>query len=67
MKNTIGESGLLGGGISKQVQDIFWFYLGQELGEQGGLGIWKSLAGQVRQYLGDQAAPEGTPSMELKL
>ena len=43
MKRTIPDSGLLETGISKQVQDIFWYYLAQELAGQGGLGLWKQL------------------------
>ncbi|HUS47771.1 MAG TPA: hypothetical protein VNA25_19215 [Phycisphaerae bacterium] len=43
MKNTIGESGLLDGAVTSQVQDIFWFYLAQELSDQGGLGLWREI------------------------
>jgi flagellar protein FlgJ len=43
MKQTIGESGLLEDGSSKQVQDMFWSFLGEEVGSQGGLGLWKNV------------------------
>ena len=47
MKRTIPESGLLETGASKQVQDIFWYHLAQELAEQGGLGLWREIRGQL--------------------
>jgi len=43
MKNTIGESGFLQDGSSKQIQDMFWSFLGDEVSEQGGLGMWKNI------------------------
>ena len=43
MKETVGESGLLEDGSSKQVQDMFWNFLGEEVGSQGGLGIWENI------------------------
>lgn len=43
MKNTIGESGFLQDGSSKQIQDMFWSFLGDEVSDQGGLGLWKNI------------------------
>lgn len=48
MKNTIPESGLTEDGASKQMQDLFWLYLGQNVGQQGGLGLWKQMVRQLR-------------------
>ncbi|MBS3734230.1 MAG: hypothetical protein KGY99_04815 [Phycisphaerae bacterium] len=44
MKRTIPDSGLLSGGITKQVQDIFWMYLARDLADSGGLGLWKDIS-----------------------
>lgn len=60
MKRTIPESGLLQTPISGQIQDLFWFYLAQDLAGKGGLGVWKDLHGQM-----NAAGPQrGTPSVE---
>jgi len=41
MSRTVGDSGLLEGAMTEQVQGIFWMYLSQEIGQRGGLGLWK--------------------------
>jgi Rod binding domain-containing protein len=56
MRRTIPESGLLESGISDQVQGLFYFYLSQEVANQGGLGVWKELYRQM--------APQGGPAQE---
>lgn len=58
VKKTIPESGLLGGGSqTRQMQDIFWHYLSDELAEQGGFGMWKQIYKQIgKEY---QAGPAG--------
>ena len=47
MKRSIPESGLFETGVSEQVQDIFWYYLAQEMAEKGGLGLWRSLQARL--------------------
>ncbi len=48
VKNTIPDSGLLGGGAqTRQMQDIFWHYLADELADQGGFGMWKQIYSQI--------------------
>ncbi len=47
MKNSIPDSGLFESGISKQVQDLFWFFLAQDLGSKGGMGLWKEIYQQM--------------------
>ena len=42
MKNTIGQWGYEQDGSAKQVQGLFWMNLSRELGQQGGLGLWKN-------------------------
>jgi flagellar protein FlgJ len=63
MKRTIPESGLLPGGITEQMNDIFWMYLSQELGRQGGLGLWKQLAARF-QAAAEPDAPGEAPTLE---
>ncbi len=62
MRRTIPESSLLGTGISKQVQGIFWYYLAQEVAEQGGIGLWRGI---YKELAGPAAANSAVaPSME---
>jgi flagellar protein FlgJ len=64
MRRTVPESGLLESGAMDQTQGIFWMQLSQELGKQGGLGLWKQLVKQMQKST-DQttspAAPEVKP------
>lgn len=43
MKATIPESGLFDDSTTNQYQDMFWSFLAQDVGEQGGLGLWKQI------------------------
>ena len=43
MKETIGESGLLEDGSSKQIQDMFWDFLAKDVGSKGGFGLWENI------------------------
>lgn len=56
MKRTIPDSGLLSSGTTRQVQDLFWFHLAEELAEGGGLGLHK----QLQQSLGS-GRPDPAP------
>jgi Rod binding domain-containing protein len=49
MKSSIPDSGLLSGGISRQIQDMFWFFLADEVGKKGTFGLWKQLCEQFGQ------------------
>ena len=55
MKNSIPDSGLFESGISKQVQDLFWFYLAQDLGPKGGMGLWKEIYRQMSRMTANPA------------
>ena len=48
MSRSVPDSGLLGDGISKQVQGMFWFFLSQEVAQQGGLGLWKDIQSSMK-------------------
>ena len=43
MKNTLGDWGFDKDGPCQQIQGIFWFYLAQELANNGGFGLWKDI------------------------
>jgi Rod binding domain-containing protein len=43
MKKGIGEWGFEKDGASEQMQDLFWTFMGQEAGRQGGIGMWKDI------------------------
>jgi hypothetical protein len=42
------------------MKDLFWFYLGDAVAQQGGLGVWKDLARQMAQ----QETGGNAPRME---
>ena len=43
MKKSIGQWGFEQDNASQQIQDLFWTFLGQETGRQGGIGLWKDI------------------------
>lgn len=43
MKKGIGQWGFEEDSTSQQIQDLFWTFLGQEAGRQGGIGLWKDI------------------------
>lgn len=57
MKNTIGQWGPQKDGAAQQVDSMFWSTLGQDLGQQGGLGLWK----QIDRHLSGQETSPTTP------
>ena len=64
MRRTVPQSGLLESGAMDQTQGLFWMQLSQELGKQGGLGLWKQLVKQMQATAGQastSAAPEVKP------
>jgi Rod binding domain-containing protein len=63
MRSSVPEDGLFGDGVSKQVEDMFWYYLGQEIGSKGGLGIWQEIYRQMPQ--GHPAGDGGTTEQLL--
>jgi len=46
MRETIPKDGLFGDGISRQMQDMYWMFMGDEMARRGSLGLWKQLAEQ---------------------
>ncbi len=48
MRKSIPDSGLLEDSASKQVEDMFWHFMGEEIGNQGGIGLWKELVAEAK-------------------
>jgi Rod binding domain-containing protein len=48
MRKSIPDGGLLEDSASKQVEDMFWHFMGQEIGHQGGIGLWKELVAEAK-------------------
>lgn len=57
MKNTIGSWGFEKDGPSEQIQGIFWLYLARDIGNSGGIGLWKD----IYQFMtnADHSSPAG--------
>ena len=53
MKNSITDWGLEKDAASKQTEGIFWLYLGRDIANNGGLGLWKD----IYQYLSNVEQP----------
>ena len=65
MKQTVGESGFLEDGSSKQVQDMFWTFLADEVADNGGLGLWKNVYQAMSPS--EQKTSEDTEDANLKI
>ena len=61
MRRTVPDSGLLSTGAGRQIEDIFWYYLAQDVAEGGGLGLWQQL---LRQGIAGAGAGGAAPAAE---
>jgi Rod binding domain-containing protein len=61
MKNTVGDSELLEDETSKQVDDMFWMYLADDVSNKGGFGLWKQIYKQINK------TPVAEPGAEMDL
>jgi len=43
VQKTIGKFSIVEDGAAKQVNGIFWHFLGQKMSENGGFGLWKDI------------------------
>jgi Rod binding domain-containing protein len=43
MKNSTGDWGFEKDAASQQIQGIFWLYLGRDIANNGGFGLWKDI------------------------
>lgn len=64
MKRTIPEGGLLDDPMCKQMNDLFWYYLADDLAAKGGLGISDELYREMSHLT---AGPAGQPITEQLL
>ena len=63
MRRGIPEGGLLDDPLSKQMNDMFWYYLAQDLAGKGGIG----LAEQIYSQLSARFETGQSPSVEQLL
>jgi len=67
MKETVGESGFMEDGSSKQIQDMFWSFLADEVGSNGGFGLWKDVYKSMSPDQQQTKPEEGTGEANLKI
>ena len=61
MKETVGNWGFEDeDAASGQMQGLFWMYLAQDLGDKGGLGLWKDL----NRFFTDMQSPAEPPASQ---
>ena len=65
MRQSIPDAGLTEDAASGQMKDMFWHFMGQEIGSSGGMGVWKQVLRQIQESEGllDNTVvnPEVTP------
>ena len=64
MKNTIGDWGFEKEGTTEQIHSIFWTYLGQELADNGGIGLWKNFYEAFNQEIAKGQNSENDTNIE---
>ena len=64
MKNTIGQWGFKQDGAAEQVQGLFWMNLARDLGDHGGMGLWKDIYQSLDQA---DAQPDPTEQFDESL
>jgi len=67
MKETIGESGFLEDGSSKQIKDMFWSFLADDVGSKGGFGLWKNIYNSMSPDQMEAKPGEGAVEANLKI
>lgn len=67
MKETIGESGFLEDGSSKQIKDMFWSFLADDVGSKGGFGLWKNIYKSMSPDQLEAKSGEGAVEASLKI
>ena len=51
MRKTVDEGGLLDDdGTGKQMRDMYWMFLGEQMGTSGSLGMWQQVASQLTEH-----------------
>ncbi|MBW8014778.1 MAG: hypothetical protein FVQ82_01205 [Planctomycetes bacterium] len=67
MKETIGESSFAEDGSSKQIQDMFWSFLADEVGSKGGFGLWKNIYKSMSPDQQETKSVEGADEAIMKI
>ncbi|MCF7955806.1 MAG: hypothetical protein K9M75_08400 [Phycisphaerae bacterium] len=67
MKETIGDSGFLEDGSSKQIKDMFWSFLADDVGSKGGFGLWENIYKSMSPDQQDIKPGEGSGKASLKI
>jgi Rod binding domain-containing protein len=52
MRESVPDSGLTEDAASGQMKDMFWHFMGEEIGSSGGLGVWKQVLRQIQESEG---------------
>jgi Rod binding domain-containing protein len=52
MRESVPDSGLTEDAASGQMKDMFWHFMGEEIGSTGGLGVWKQVLRQIQESEG---------------
>ncbi len=60
MRKTLDESGLGEDATGKQVRDMYWMFLGEQVSQTGSLGMWKQIAADIA------ASRQGMPGSTLE-
>ena len=63
MAKTIPDSGLIEGGMTRQMMDFFWFNLSGEMARAGGLGLWKEITRQWNRPAGGAGGSSPTDTV----
>jgi Rod binding domain-containing protein len=64
MKNTIGNWSDETDAASEQIHGIFWMFLGQELANNGGMGLWKDIYQSFNELEQKNQVNEEDPQVE---
>ena len=63
MKNSVGKWGMEEDPAGEQIQGIFWMHLAEEMGAQGGIGLWEN----IYEYMNDTMQKSASKSLDLTL
>jgi Rod binding domain-containing protein len=67
MKRTVNESALFESPASRQINDMFWSYLSEEVGRSGSLGLADQLYQDFCRQAGVDPSTAATPQQAIRL
>jgi Rod binding domain-containing protein len=65
MSETIHDSGLLNDSSSTQIKNMFWSFLAEHVGDQGGTGMWREIYEQIKQMTSSGQTPDESTVEQL--